>query len=78
MFARAALAIVLVLLAGTSLATAEVCCDETALIDEALAAREVGPVGDLPSPRVRPLASVAPHDQPYASPALARVFRPPR
>jgi hypothetical protein len=79
MLARAVLAIALVLLAGTSLAAAEVCCDEAAQIDEARADVEielVSSIGD--SPTARRAVSAATVAQPYASPALARVFRPPR
>jgi len=75
MLARAVLAIALVLLAGTSLAAAEVCCDEVAQIDEARVELD-SPLGDPPT--VRHLVATATIEQPCASPALARVFRPPR
>ena len=73
MLARVVLAMILVLIPSTSLAG--VCCDDTCQIDEA--ALEPAPVIVLTiAPERAVLAS--PLDQPHGSPALARVFRPPR
>jgi len=79
MVARAVLAIAIVLLACTGGATTDVCefCDESALIapDEATVV-EADVAGDLPIAARRAPPDTA--DRPPVSPALARVFRPPR
>jgi hypothetical protein len=71
--ARVVLAIVLVLVPSAGLAS--VCADDTCQIDEA--AIEPAPVLIVTIAPGRPVAA-APLDQPHGSPALARVFRPPR
>ena len=73
MLARVVLAIVLVLVPSAALAS--VCCDDTCQIDEAVV--EPAPVIVLTIAPER-VAVASPLDRPHGSPALARVFRPPR
>jgi hypothetical protein len=72
--ARVVLAIVLVLVPSTALAS--VCCDDTCQIDAVALEPAPSTVVLTIAPERTVVASS--HGQPHGSPALARVFRPPR